>query len=143
MTSKLPEVQRTGEAIKDLLLASDHNLSELARQVGYHPSSFNRFVNEPDRHLPAFLIPHLPEDLRHALLHYLDNQSGNPLKGGIDTSRLDGSIKDEVEGIVERLGLLVHADRHNGGSRNRQQKLDYLREIQDLAKRAEHEIERR
>ena len=119
------------------------NISQLASAVGVDPSTMNRYINSPRSHLPSCLIPFLPDDLRSTVLHYLDNQSGNPIKGAIDTSDLNGSVRDECDGIVEALGELIKLERTMPGARQRDAKVKLFQEIQGMALRGEVEINNR
>lgn len=119
---------------------SDHNISSLARAVGLDPSTMNRYINSDRSHLPAFLIPLLPDNLRTALLHRLDNQSGNPIKGHIDTSSLDGSIRNECDGIVEALGMVIHLQRIESGTKTNHKIIKLFQDIRRFALQAEQEI---
>lgn len=116
------------------------NISKLARAVGVDPSTMNRYINSAESHLPTYLIPHFPDDLRTTVLHWLDNNSGNPIKGYIDTSDLDGSVRDECDGIIEALGNVIKLERTMPGNRSVNQKIALFQRIGEMAQRAELEI---
>lgn len=122
---------------------NDYSISHVAKMIGVDPSTMNRYVNSDNSHLPAYLIPMLPDELRSAVLHYLDNQSGNPIKGGIDTSDLNGSIRDESDGIVEALGEIIRLERTKPGSRSKHEKIKIFQRIGLMAQRAEQELNSR
>ena len=119
------------------------SVSALARVMGVDASTLNRYINTPKSHLPAYLVPFLTDDLRTTLMHYLDNKCGNPLKGRFDTSELDGSIRDECDGIVECLGELIRLERTVPGSRSKHDKTKLLQQIRDLTLKAEQEVSNR
>ena len=119
---------------------TDVNISQLARAVGVDPSTMNRYINSDRSHLPAYLVPFLPTATRTALLNYLDNKSGNPLKGLVDTSSLNGSVRDEVDMIVESLGMIVHLRRTEPGSRSDYAVIELFQKIRLNALRGEKEI---
>ncbi len=121
----------------------DLTISDIARAVGIEPSTMNRYINSNQSHLPAYMIPHLPVDLRASILHHLDNESGNPLKGRIDTSDLNGQIRDECDGIVESLGEIIRLERLLPGVRSKEKKIKFFQNIRDYALRAEQEISNR
>ena len=131
---------------KDFLISvigagdSESGISGVARHIGLHPSTLNRYLNEPRSNLPAHVIPYLPEDIRSAALHWLDNRSGNPMKGVIDTSDLNGSIRDECDGMVEALGEIIHLERTQPGARSAQAKIKLFQTIRQNALRGEQEI---
>ena len=122
---------------------NDHNISSLARAVGYDPSTLNRWINSDRSHLPAFLIPLLPDDISTALLHRLDNLSGNPIKGHIDTSSLNGSTRDECDKIVECLGMIIYLQRTEPGARSDYEVTELFQKIRECALRGEQEINNR
>lgn len=121
----------------------DLNISQLARAVGLDPSTINRYINSNTSHLPAYLIPFLPIATRTALLHHLDNSSGNPLKGFVDTSSLNGSVRDEVDMIIESLGTIVHLGRVEPGAISDYAVIALFQEIRECALRGEQEINNR
>lgn len=119
---------------------SDLNISQLARAVGLDPSTINRYINSDKSHLPAYLIPFLPIAMRTALLHHLDNRSGNPLKGKIDSSSLNGSIRDEVDMIIESLGKIVTLRRTMPGAQSDYAVVELFQRIRENALRGEQEV---
>ena len=119
------------------------SVSELARTVGVDPSSMNRYINSPVSHLPAYLVPFLTDDLRSAVLHYLDNKSDNPIKGHIDTSDLDGSVRDECDRIIECLGEIITLERTMPGARAIHQKTKVFQLMREYCLKAEQEISNR
>lgn len=119
---------------------SEDNISDMARAVGVHSSTLHRYINSKKSHLPAFLIPLLPDGMRTALLSYLDNRSGNPLRGGIAINDCDGSVKDEVEGIMEALGEFIKMDRLQPGNKSKAAKMKMFMRIHELSLQAQQEI---
>ncbi len=146
MMSQKEILESRAKAFKELLLdnlnSDDMNLSisGIARAVGVDPSTINRYINSPRSHLPAYLITLMPDNPRTALLHWLDNQSGNPIKGNIDTSCLDGSIRDECEGIVEDLGMIIHLRRTQPGAKSQYAVTELFQKIREKSLRAEQEL---
>ena len=118
----------------------DLNISQIARAVGMDPSTINRYINSSTSHLPAYLIPLLPNATRTALLHHLDNKSGNPIKGLIDTSLLNGHVRDEVDMILESLGMIVHLRRTGHGGKSDYAVIELFQKIRECALRCEQEV---
>ena len=144
-----PRLRLAATDFKNLLLDRINNadtqisVSELARAVGVDPSSMSRYINSPVSHLPTYLVPFLTDDLRTAVLHYLDNKSDNPIKGHIDTSDLNGSVRDECDRIIECLGEIITLERTLPGARAIHQKTRVSQLMREYCLKAEQEISSR
>ena len=65
----------------------------------------------------------------------LDSLCGHPLTGEIDLSELNGSTRDEIEAVVECIGLFVHLKKKSG-PKARQQRIDLLSTAREELNRA-------
>lgn len=149
MMNNKEQLTASAKDLKNFLIDSlnsddmGYSISSLARAVGLDTSTINRYINSDRSHLPAFLIPLLPDGLRTALLHRLDNLSGNPIKGHIDTSSLNGSTRDECDMIIECLGHIINLQRTEPGSRSDYALTELFQKIRESALRGEQEINNR
>ncbi|MCH7573575.1 MAG: hypothetical protein IIA59_00460 [Candidatus Marinimicrobia bacterium] len=132
---KSDELQVAREQESLWLLEHLESQTSLARHLLVAPSLVNGWVNVSDKDMPAFIIPSLPEYLRTPWLRRANTRSNFPLTGAIDTSLLNGSTREEVEGIMECLGLFVHM-RKRPGSKARQQRIAWMNDLIEYARRA-------
>ena len=145
MTAK-EKLNRAATDFKNLLIdnlnsdSNDLSVSDVARAIGLDPSTMNRYFNPGKSNLPSYLIPFMSEHQQIALLHYLDNQCGNPLKGHIDTSDLNGSTRDECDMIVEALGSIIHLRRTESGAKSDYAVTELFQKIRECALRGEQEV---